>query len=143
MRKHIPGCGYEEHQKVETLSATGWTALPNHPKRISSHSLVGLENQSLLLIGGWDSGNDGAAQSGIWQLKDENWNQIGELLQADYFGSAIYIGRSIYYFGYYSKAIQRLDFTETEELQNVEQIGNQPRNFYFPVLFQNVSNYCV
>ena len=45
------------------------------------HSLVGLENQSLLLIGGIDYGNDGYAQSGIWQLKDEKWNQIGELLQ--------------------------------------------------------------
>ncbi|CBY14278.1 unnamed protein product [Oikopleura dioica] len=137
------GCVDEKHQKAETLSATGWTALPDHPKRISIHSLVGLENQSMLLIGGRDYGNDGAFQSGIWQLKDENWNKIGELLQADYSGSAIYIGRSIYYFGYYSKAIQRLDFTETEELQNVAQIGNQPGNFVYPVLFQTVSNYCI
>jgi len=40
-----------------------------------------LENQSLLLIGGEDWLNGGGTQSGIWQLKDENWNQIGELLQ--------------------------------------------------------------
>ncbi|CBY15098.1 unnamed protein product [Oikopleura dioica] len=137
------GCWSERHQKAETLSATGWTALPDHPKRISVHSLVGLENQSLLLIGGRDWGNDGGFQSGIWQLKDENWNQIGELLQADYYGSAIYIGRSIYYFGYTSKAIQRLDFNETEDLQNVAQIGNQPGNYYLPVLFQTVSDYCI
>ncbi|CBY42373.1 unnamed protein product, partial [Oikopleura dioica] len=137
------GCRGEEHQKAETLSATGWTALPDHPKRISDHSLVGLENQSLLLIGGIDWGN--GVQSGIWQLKDENWNKIGELLQADYFGSAIYIGRSIYYFGYESPyAIQRLDFTEeTEDLQNVAQIGNQPADYYYPVLFQTVPYYCV
>ncbi|CBY14472.1 unnamed protein product [Oikopleura dioica] len=135
------GCHNERHQKAETLSATGWISLPNHPKRISSHSLVALENQSLLLIGGRDSGN--GAQSGIWQLKDENWNQIGELLQADYAGSAIYIGRSIYYFGFSSKAIERLDFTEeTEDLQKVAQIGNSDYNF-LPVLFQTVSNYCV
>ena len=50
-------------------------------RRISEHSLVALENQSLLLIGGYDYGNGGGSQSGIWQLKDENWNQIGELLQ--------------------------------------------------------------
>ncbi|CBY13340.1 unnamed protein product [Oikopleura dioica] len=145
------GCYYENHQKVETLFPTGWTPLPNHPKRISRHSLVALENQSMLLIGGIDNGNGGAAQSGIWQLKDENWNQIGDLLQADYAGSAIYIGRSIYYFGdlhpcfgYNSKAIERLDFTEeTEELQTVSQIGNQPGNYYLPVLFQTVPNYCV
>jgi len=127
----------------KTLSATGWISLPDHPKRVSLHSLVGLENHSMLLIGGEDWGNDGAVQSGIWQLKDRNWNQIGELLQADRSGSAIYIGRSIYYFGYNSKAIQRLDFTETEELQNVAQIGNQPYSFYYPVLFQTVSNYCI
>ncbi|CBY40572.1 unnamed protein product, partial [Oikopleura dioica] len=137
------GCDYETHQKAETLSATGWTALPNHPKRISKHSLVGLENHSMLLIGGKDFGNDGAYQSGIWQLKHENWNQIGELLQADRSGSAIYIGRSIYYFGFVSKAIQRLDFNEEEDLQTVAEIGNQQGNFYFPVLFQTVSNYCI
>ncbi|CBY40861.1 unnamed protein product, partial [Oikopleura dioica] len=134
---------------AETLSATGWTSLPDHPKRISAHSLVALENQSLLLIGGVDWGNDGADQSGIWQLKDENWNQIGELLQADYWGSAIYIGRSIYYFGYHSGAIERLDFNEAEELQSVSKIGNnpgpywKPDNFYLPALFQTVSNYCI
>ncbi|CBY20021.1 unnamed protein product [Oikopleura dioica] len=95
---------------------------------------IGLENQSMLLIGGWDSGNGNAAQSGIWQLKDENWNQIGELLQPDSRGFAIYIGRLIYYFGHVSKAIERLDFTETEELQNVVQIGNQPGNYYLPIV---------
>ncbi|CBY14471.1 unnamed protein product [Oikopleura dioica] len=138
------GCYSEEHQKAEMLSATGWISLPNHPKRISEHSLVALENQSLLLIGGKDWGNGGARQSGIWQLKDENWNEIGDLLQADYKGSAIYIGRSIYYFGYDSKAIERLDFTEeAEELQNVAQIGNQPGYFYFPVLFQTISDFCI
>ncbi|CBY11676.1 unnamed protein product, partial [Oikopleura dioica] len=125
------GCGSEQHQKAETLSATGWIALPNHPKLIYYHSLVGLENHSMLLIGGQDWGNGCADQSGIWQLKDENWNQIGELLQAEYWGSAIYIGRSIYHFGYTSKAIQRLDFNETEELQNVAQIGKSTRRLLF------------
>ncbi|CBY13101.1 unnamed protein product [Oikopleura dioica] len=137
------GCLDEEHQKAETLSASGWTALPDHPKRISLHSLVALENQSMLLIGGVDYGNGNSVQSGIWQLKDENWNEIGELLQADHSGSAIYIGRSIYYFGPVSKAIQRLVFTETEDLQTVEEIGNQPGDYYYPVLFQTASNFCV
>ncbi|CBY14664.1 unnamed protein product [Oikopleura dioica] len=137
------GCDDEEHQKAETLSATGWTALPDHPKRIALHSLVALGNQSMLLIGGWDYGNGGAAQSGIWQLKNENWNKIGDLLQADYYGSAIYIGISIYYFGYDSNAIERMDFTETEDLQTIAKIGNQPGSFYLPVLFQTVPYYCV
>ncbi|CBY13575.1 unnamed protein product [Oikopleura dioica] len=138
------GCWSEKHQKAEMLSSTGWIALPDHPKLIYYHSLVGLENQSLLLIGGRDYGNGGAAQSGIWRLKNENWNKIGDLLQADYEGSAIYIGRSIYYFGYNSPfAIQRLDLNETEDLQNVSRIGNQPSQYFLPVLFKTVSDYCI
>jgi len=35
----------------------------------------------MLLIGGYNFGNGGAYQSDIWQLKDEKWNKIGELLQ--------------------------------------------------------------
>ncbi|CBY43424.1 unnamed protein product, partial [Oikopleura dioica] len=92
----------------------------------------------MLFIGGFDWRNGGGLQSGIWQLKDENWNQIGELLQADYFGSAIYIDRSIFYFGFDSLAIQRLYLNETEELQNVARIGNQPDDYYLPVLFQTI-----
>ncbi|CBY11773.1 unnamed protein product [Oikopleura dioica] len=131
-------------KKLKRFLRTGWTALPDHPKRISSHSLIALENQSMLLMGGMDWVNDGVSQSGIWQLKDQTWSKIGELLRADYWGSAIYIGRSIYYFGYVSKAIQRLDFNqETEELQTVSQIGNQQGDYYYPVLFQTVPNYCV
>ncbi|CBY13446.1 unnamed protein product [Oikopleura dioica] len=137
------GCYDEEHQKAETLSASGWTSLPDHPKRISDHSLVALENESMLLIGGVDRGNGGADQSGIWQLKNENWNEIGKLLQADYRGSAINIGRSIYYFGYVSEAIERLDFNKAEELQSVSKIGNQPGSSPYPVLFQTFSDYCI
>ncbi|CBY13578.1 unnamed protein product [Oikopleura dioica] len=138
------GCYDYEHQKAETLSATGWISPPNHPKRISAHSLVGLENQSMLLIGGIDGGAaQFISQSGIWQLKDENWNQIGELLQADNKGSAIYNGRSIYYFGYVSNAIERLNFNQDEDLQTVEEIGKQPSSFFFPVLFHTVSDYCI
>ncbi|CBY11157.1 unnamed protein product [Oikopleura dioica] len=38
------GCIDERHQKAETLSPTGWISLPNHQKRISVHSLVGLKS---------------------------------------------------------------------------------------------------
>merc|ERR1712127_1176015 len=65
------GSSVEMHQKVETLSATGWTALPDHPLRISYHSLVGLDNGAMLLLGGFDSGSGGATQTGIWQLKED------------------------------------------------------------------------
>ena len=49
-------------------------------RAISRHSLVGLENQSLLLLGGY-SYKKSTCLPGIWQLKDEKWNTIGRLLQ--------------------------------------------------------------
>ena len=81
------------HQKAEMLSQTGWTALPYHPlwllttfqdfyffRKISDHSLVGLENGAMLLLGGYDFGS-GSEQTGIWELKDEEWSRIGEFLK--------------------------------------------------------------
>ena len=58
-------------------------------------------------------------------------------------GSAIYIGRSVYYFEPWYDAIYRLDLSATEELEKVEQIGEQPDHFDYPVLFQADSDYCV
>ena len=58
-------------------------------------------------------------------------------------GSAIYIGRSVYYFEYWEDAIYRLDLSEKEELEKVEKIGEQPGDFYYPVLFQADLDYCV
>ena len=43
---------------------------------INSHSIVGLDNESMLLFGGEISGD---LQTGIWQLKNDQWNKIGEL----------------------------------------------------------------
>ena len=46
--------------------------------QISFHSLVGLDNGAMMLLGGidWEIFSE---QSGIWQLKDEEWRRIGEL----------------------------------------------------------------
>jgi len=134
------GCSWNSHQKVEGLSATGWTNLPDFPLPIYMASLVGLENGSMLRLGGRDGSSE--KQTGIWMLKDDKWSRIGELSQPTSYGNALYIGRSVYYFGYYS-AIHRLDFSEKEELQKVELIGTQPGAFYFPVLFHTTSDYCV
>jgi hypothetical protein len=48
-------------------------------RKISYHSLVGLENGAMLLLGGWIHGS--ASQTGIWKLKDEKWTRIGEFSQ--------------------------------------------------------------
>ncbi|CBY23667.1 unnamed protein product [Oikopleura dioica] len=128
------GCAYERHNKAETLSATGWTALPDHPLRISSHSLVGLENQSMLLIGGYAF--ESGYQTGIWQLKDKEWSRFGKLLQPGGYGSALYDNRFIYFFAGdpHPYAIQRLELNESEKLEKVEVMGNQRGQFFSPVL---------
>jgi hypothetical protein len=48
-------------------------------RKISYHSLVGLEHGAMLLLGGWIHGS--ASQTGIWKLKDEKWTRIGEFSQ--------------------------------------------------------------
>jgi hypothetical protein len=48
-------------------------------RKISLHSLVGLENGAMLLLGGKDESS--ADQTGIWELKEDRWNRIGELLK--------------------------------------------------------------
>jgi hypothetical protein len=48
-------------------------------RKITKHSLVGLENGAMLLLGGQDWGNGGASQTGIWELKEDQWSRIGEL----------------------------------------------------------------
>ena len=48
-------------------------------RRIERHSLVGLDNGAMLLLGGYDWGSGGASQTGIWELKDDQWSRIGEI----------------------------------------------------------------
>merc|ERR1712127_758454 len=145
------GSSVEMHQKVETLSATGWNALPAHPLRISSHSLVGLDNGAMLLLGGMDWGSGGATQTGIWQLKldasdlftPNQWSRIGEFSQPAAGGSTIAVSRSIYFFEGMSAGIHRIDFDENDELEAVEEIGIQPDLYWQPVLLQTTNDYCV
>ncbi|CBY14684.1 unnamed protein product [Oikopleura dioica] len=132
------GCFTAKHIKAETLSSTGWSDLPDFPMRIYSHSIVGLDNESMLLFGGQISGQ---SPTGIWQLKNDQWNKIGQLAKSASYGSAFYSGRSIYYFGYSS--IQRIDLNAEEELEKVEFIGKPPKSSFHPVLFATTPDYCV
>ncbi|CBY14687.1 unnamed protein product, partial [Oikopleura dioica] len=110
----------------------------NFFRRIYEHSIVGLDNESMLLFGGVISGN---WQTGIWQLKNDQWNKIGELATSASRGSAFYSGRSIYYFRFVS--IQRINLNAKEELEKVELIGDPPKSSSYPVLFATTPDYCV
>jgi len=131
------------HQKAETLTATGWIPLPDHPLRVTQHSLVGLDNGAMLLLGGTDWGSGGDVQTGIWELKEEQWSRIGELSQPARAGSAIYVSKSVYYFEGHNSAIHRLDMDGNEELEAIDKIGSQPGRYFIPVLFQTNNDFCV
>jgi hypothetical protein len=45
-------------------------------RKIERHSLVGLDNGAMLLLGGTESSS---FQTGIWELKEDQWSRIGEL----------------------------------------------------------------
>ena len=65
------------------------------------------------------------------------------VFQANYRGSAIYVDRFVFYFGYDFGAIERIDLDENEELQNVVKIGNTPGQYFYPVLFRTYYNFCI
>jgi len=141
------GDGFQESKKVETLTATGWTALPDFSFSIAYHSLVGLDNGAILLLGGRNLDEEGSYQTGIWQLKEEQngavWSRIGELSKPAAMGSAIYIARSVYYFEWKNLGLYRLDMDRNEDLEAIEEIATQPERYANTVLFQTTNDYCV
>ncbi|CBY11691.1 unnamed protein product [Oikopleura dioica] len=136
------GCVRNKHKKAETLTSTGWVALPDHPEALAGHSSIGLDDNSMILLGG----RIGLTyQTGIWKIKENVWSRIGELTQSDAFGSAIYTGRSIYHFSGYSSTFQnhRIDLTADEEIKEVVRIGNHATQYNYPVLLVTENNRCL
>ncbi|CBY16246.1 unnamed protein product, partial [Oikopleura dioica] len=69
------GCYENKHNKAEALFDFGWTALPDHPLEIRSHSLVGLDNGAMLLLGGYALN---FPQRAIWKLDFYDDNKEGQ-----------------------------------------------------------------
>ncbi|CBY31067.1 unnamed protein product [Oikopleura dioica] len=130
------GCYRSKHKKAETLTSTGWVALPDHPEALGGHSLIGLDDNSMILLGG---------TIGIWKIKENVWSRIGELTQSAGLGSAIYTGRSIYHFSGSPSPYpnHRIDLTEDEEIKEVVRIGNHAGYYSYPVLLETTNNRCL
>lgn len=94
----VGGCDNAARNKVSTLTTSGWVTLTNanHPTGIWSHSIVGLDSGSLLLVGGYN----GDYVDEIWLLQNnggiDSWSQVGNLQKAVTWTSAIRVGESIY-----------------------------------------------
>ncbi|CBY12720.1 unnamed protein product [Oikopleura dioica] len=136
------GCTWNKHKKAERLTSTGWVALPDHPEALAGHSSIGLDDNSMMLLGGRIGST---YQTGIWKIKENVWSRIGELTQNANVGSAIYTGRSIYYFSGAPSPYpnHRIDLTADEEIKEVVRIGNQAGHYIWPVLFETTANFCV
>jgi len=124
---------YLSNGKAETLTGSGWTALPGFSNHKSHHSLVGLENGNMLLIGGFPTHS-------IWEL-NEKWTEIGNLKSAIRTGSAIRIGKSIFVYPGTEYDVQRIDLTSEENIESIEIIGTHSENYYNPILLPT-SNTC-
>ncbi|CBY31062.1 unnamed protein product [Oikopleura dioica] len=137
------GCSWNNHKNAERLTSTGWVALPDHPLALARHSLIGLDNNSMMLLGGYISGS--GYQTGIWKIKENVWSRIGELTQSAAWGSAIYTGRSIYHFSGYPSPYpnHRIDLTGDEEIKEVVRIGNHANGYLYPVLLETTNNRCL
>jgi len=132
------GCWWQQHKKAESLTSTGWSALPDHPEALHAHSIIGLDDNSMLLLGGKIGST---IQSGIWQLKEDIWSRIGDLTQSAYLGSAFYTGRSIYFFA--GSPSHRIDLTEDEEIKEVVRIESNAGTTWYPVLLETANDYCI
>ncbi|CBY31060.1 unnamed protein product [Oikopleura dioica] len=137
------GSYWDNHKKAETLTSTGWVALPDHPEALYGHSSIGLDDDSMMLLGGYIF--ESRYETGIWKIKENIWSRIGELTQSAGLGSAIYTGRSIYNFSGYSSPFpnHRIDLTADEEIKEVVRIANHERQYNYPVLLVTENNRCL
>ncbi|CBY11692.1 unnamed protein product [Oikopleura dioica] len=137
------GCYRSKHKKAETQTSTGWVALPDHPEALAGHSSIGLDDNSMILLGGTIYGP--GYQTGIWKIKENVWSRIGELIQSATYGSAFYTGRSIFFFNGGSSPYpnHRIDLTADEEIKEVVRIGNHASAYFYPVLLETENNRCL
>jgi hypothetical protein len=66
------------YSKVETLGDSGWLRLQDHPANIHAHNLIGIENGSLMMVGGYVRQTDDYVTD-IWLLNRDAWTIIGNL----------------------------------------------------------------
>jgi len=141
------------YNKVETLTATGWQVLDDFSQNLRSHSLVGLPNGDMLLIGGFYM-LDYSAQNSIWRLgaASGTWTLDVALQKRVSEASAILVDETIYSFGgvdedflssAYEYPIQRIDIDTEFTINKVEYIGDQGKHFSYPILLVVDTNVCV
>ncbi|CBY30704.1 unnamed protein product [Oikopleura dioica] len=133
------------NKKCEVFHGSGWTTLDNdHPSDVYGHSLVGLENGHVLLIGGVD--NNGWHNT-IWRMRggQTGWESYGSIQEAVRGASTIILDKSIFVIGgsnrdYYP--YQRVDLTEDGSFEKSALLGYNHLNGWEPLLLIVDANFC-
>ena len=124
---------------------------------MACHAIVGLNDGSMLLIGG--KANN-VYVSDIWQLKDNTWTLVGNLgqvsftfrpfflyIQANAFGTALYIDQSIYYYvgnaGSTPIGHFKIHLTSDEQIESGVQFSTHSVYYNYPIVFETNEDFCV
>ncbi|CBY20479.1 unnamed protein product [Oikopleura dioica] len=143
----VAGFGYStfDRKKVEQLTNDAWLALPSHPKDVSAHSCLNLEN-GLLTIGGWlDVLVDQVKYSKeIYLLRKNSWTLVGTLQKASGGHSTIMVssGEIINVSGVNSPFnIEKLKW-DGDHVTSTEVLFENNFFIYRPVLYESYRNAC-
>ncbi|CAG5113076.1 Oidioi.mRNA.OKI2018_I69.chr2.g7221.t1.cds [Oikopleura dioica] len=132
-------------RNVETLTPTGWIELEEYPVAQYGHSLIGLDDGSMLAFGGFSKDGFWESVSEIRRLKDNKWTLVGNLLEKTSKASVLKSGSSIYLVSGDDKnaPTQRIDL-DGNEISNITVIAYQPQGAVErPVLFETTFDRCV
>ena len=107
----------------------------------SAETITEVEEELPKLESGNSKRINGAESANFRRFENLFKKNLILVFQPAYYGSAIYVSRSVYYFELTS-AIHRVDLDENEELEAVQEIGSLTGMNITPVLFQTASDFC-
>ncbi|CAG5109985.1 Oidioi.mRNA.OKI2018_I69.chr2.g4443.t1.cds [Oikopleura dioica] len=116
-------------------------------RKIDGHTLTGVKNGVLMMVGGFDNEERQYSRE-IWRLKNEIWRMVGSLNEFCYFGSALNIDGFIFIISGYKSAsngvypVERIT-TTSDEIIDVQVIGEHDFFAKTPVIFQALPDFCV
>merc|ERR1712037_938938 len=144
------------HRKVESFGENGWEYLPDFPKNIFGHKLVGLESGDMFAIGGKNRPDDSNPSTLEYHNEvlrmsahDGSVTSVGDLLKNSYRGAVLAIDNSIYvvdsYYSRQTNTIQRIDLNDWEDIERIEfetTFSQTDAYYHTPMLLAVEADFC-
>jgi len=144
------------HRKVESFGENGWEYLPDFPKNIFGHKLVGLESGDMFVIGGKNRPDDSNPSTLEYHNEvlrmsahDGSVTSVGDLLKNSYRGAVLAIDNSIYvvdsYYSRQTNTIQRIDLNDWEDIERIEfetTFSQTDAYYHTPMLLAVEADFC-